>query len=242
MKERLQKIISAAGIASRRRAEELISEGEVLVNGKLITELGAKADGARDRIIVAGSLLKISSHKLYIALHKPTGFISTLADPQGRKTVKDLLKAIDQRVFPVGRLDYDSEGLILLTNDGDFAFKIAHPKFQVPKRYLVQVAGEVTIRDLVSLRQGIVLEDGPFKVVDAVITKSTKKTSSVLLTIVEGRNRVIRRAFAKLGFVVERLVRVSIGTITVNNIKAGEFRYLSKVEVKSLLSIAEKRG
>jgi 23S rRNA pseudouridine2605 synthase len=240
MKERLQKIISAAGVASRRQAEALIVAGEVAVNGRLVKELGTKADITTDMITVSGKHLKPSLPRLYIALHKPVGYISTLVDPQGRKTVKDLLPSLNQRVFPIGRLDYDSEGLILLTNDGDFAFRVGHPKFRVPKRYWVKVKGGIGAKELEHLKNGIQLEDGEFKAVDVALTRTNPKSSWVLVTIEEGRNRIIRRAFAVLNWEIKKLVRVAIGAITIEGIKPGEYRYISKREVDLLLRNSKK--
>lgn len=233
MKERLQKIISAAGIASRRKAEALILEGKVVVNGKVVKELGTKADLASDRINIGGKYLNPPSRRLYIALHKPAGYISTLHDPQGRKTVKDLFPSLAERVFPIGRLDYASEGLLLMTNDGDFAFRVGHPKFRITKHYLVKISGKISDEALKRLQTGIALEDGDFRALEARHIATNPKSMWLLLVINEGRNRIIRRALAVLDVEVKRLIRVAIGAVVLDGIKAGEHRFLSPQEVAS---------
>src|SRR5512146_1933701 len=160
MLERLQKIISAAGITSRRAAEELIREGRVRVNGKVVTELGSKADASRDHIKVDGKLINPQQPPTYVLLNKPAGFVTTLSDPEGRPTVQDLLKGVKTRIYPVGRLDYNTEGLLILTNDGDFAHLITHPKHEFPKTYLAKIKGAIDDRAVAMLEQGIFLRDG----------------------------------------------------------------------------------
>src|SRR5512146_279511 len=160
MLERIQKIISAAGIASRRAAEQLILDGRVRVNGKVVTELGTKADAVKDHIKVDGKLINPRQPLTYIMLNKPAGYVTTMSDPEGRPTVQDLLKGIKTRVYPVGRLDYNTEGLLLLTNDGDFAHLITHPRHEFPKTYLAKIKGTIDDRAVAMLEQGIFLRDG----------------------------------------------------------------------------------
>jgi 23S rRNA pseudouridine2605 synthase len=238
MKERLQKIISAAGIASRRHAEKLITAGRVSVNGVVIKELGAKADAAKDVIRIDGSIISNEKTNLYIALNKPAGFVTTLSDPQKRPTVADLLNDVTERVYPVGRLDYDSAGLLLLTNDGNFAQKVQHPRFQIPKVYRVKIQGRLSKEELKNLNQGIRLSDGVFKPGNIQIEKFNERSCWVKLTIKEGKNRIIRRGFEASGRRVSRLVRESIGDINLGALKEGCWRNLTKKEITSLLKLA----
>lgn len=234
MKERLQKILSAAGIASRRTAEKLIIEGRVSVNGEVVKELGTKADPELDEIRVDGSLISTEISRLYLMLNKPRGYVTSLKDPEGRPIVRDLLRDIEERVFPVGRLDYDSEGLLLLTNDGDFAQRLQHPKFKIPKRYLVKVRGTVTAKDLAAVEKGVKLEDGMFKPLEFKVEGRNPRSTWVYVTIQEGRNRVIRRFFEEIGHPVARLIRVAIGDIGLGDLKEGAYRHLKKWEIRTL--------
>jgi len=234
MKERVQKILSAAGISSRRAAEKMILDGRISVNGEVVKELGTKADPDRDEIRVDGSLISTEISRVYIMLNKPRGYVTTLKDPEGRPIVRDLLRDVDERVFPVGRLDYDSEGLLILTNDGDFAQKLQHPRFKIPKRYLVKVRGSVAAKDMAAVEKGVKLEDGMFKPLEFKLEGRNPKSTWVYVTINEGRNRVIRRFFEELGHPVARLVRVSIGEIGLGDLKEGEYRHLKKWEISKL--------
>lgn len=238
MKERLQKIISAAGIASRRHAEKLIIAGRVSVNGIIIKELGAKADVEKDIIRIDGKTISVEKTKLYIALNKPTGFVTTLHDPQNRPTVVDLLSAVPERVYPVGRLDYDSAGLLLLTNDGDFAQKVQHPRFQIPKVYRVKIQGRPSKEELKKLSKGIKLPDGIFNPENIQIEKFNERSCWLRLTIKEGKNRIIRRGFEATGYRVSRLLRESIGDIKLGALPEGSWRNLTKKEITSLLNSA----
>jgi len=237
--ERLQKIIARAGIASRRAAERMIRQGRVSVNGRTITELGTKADTRRDEIRVDGSLISRSQggEKIYILLNKPRGYLTTLDDPEGRPVVTDLLEDITERVFPVGRLDYDSEGLLLLTNDGDFANRVQHPRFEVSKTYLAKIKGNISKKDLDAIKQGTSLEDGDFRPLTVLVDKRNKKSCWLKLTIAEGRNRVIRRFFESMGYPVMRLIRIAIDDIETGNLKQGKFRYLKAREIRKLSSV-----
>ncbi|PKN68824.1 MAG: pseudouridine synthase [Deltaproteobacteria bacterium HGW-Deltaproteobacteria-12] len=242
MKERLQKIIAAAGVDSRRHAEKLIAAGRVSVNNVVVSELGVKADAAKDIIRVDGKIISVDASMIYIALHKPAGYVTTLSDPEGRPTVVDLIGAVPERVYPVGRLDYDSSGLLLLTNDGDFAQKMQHPRFQLPKVYRVKIQGRLSKDEMKQVSKGIKLEDGVFKPENLQIEKYNDKSCWIALTLREGKNRIIRRGFEAAGHRVARLVRESIGAVTLRNLKEGSWRYLTKKEVDQLLNNAASAG
>lgn len=238
MKERLQKIISAAGVASRRRAEQLIAAGRVSVNGVVVNKLGAKADGDRDVIRVDGNIISVEKTNLYIALNKPPGYVTTLYDPQKRPTVVDLLSGVPERVYPVGRLDYDSAGLLLLTNDGDFAQKIQHPRFQIPKVYRVKIQGRFSKEEFKKLDEGIKLPDGIFRPEQVRLEKINERSCWLQLTLREGKNRIIRRGFEALGRRVSRLQRQSVGPVSIGSLKEGSWRDLTGKEIEGLLDLA----
>lgn len=235
--ERLQKILANAGVTSRRKAEELIVEGRVTVNGKTITELGSKADPDTDHIKVDGRLLKQPEHFLYIALHKPDNVVSTASDPQRRTTVLDLVQGVKARVYPVGRLDYHSTGLILLTNDGEFANAITSASSHVPKTYLVKTKGQLTSEEEEKFRTGIPLSGRRTSPAGLrLIRQGDNPWYEVRL--IEGRNQQIRIMFKHFGHLVEKLRRVRIGSIELGNLKPGEFRFLAPEEVRKLMRTA----
>ncbi|NTW76853.1 MAG: rRNA pseudouridine synthase [Syntrophaceae bacterium] len=234
MKERLQKIIAAAGVDSRRHAEKLITAGRVSVNDVVVSELGAKADAAKDVIRVDGKIISVEKTMLYIVLHKPAGYVTTMSDPEHRPTVVDLISGVPERVYPVGRLDYDSEGLLILTNDGNFAQKMQHPRFQSPKVYRVKIQGRLSKDEIKQLSKGVKLPDGLFKPENIQIEKFNDKSCWLRLTLREGKNRVIRRGFEAAGRRVARLVRVAIGDVTLDNLKQGDWRYLTPKEIARL--------
>ncbi|HNU84431.1 MAG: pseudouridine synthase [Pseudomonadota bacterium] len=242
MEERLQKIIAAAGICSRRAAEDLILAGKVQVNDRVVRKLGTRADPGRDEIRVDGRLITTEVEKVYLMLNKPAGYVTTLKDPEGRPIVTDLLREIGQRVFPAGRLDYDSEGLLILTNDGDFAERIQHPRYEVPRTYLAKIRGRVTRKEIQSLINGIELEDGPFTVDGIQEEKYNEKSQWLRVSISEGRNRIIRRAMEALGHPVARLIRVSVGNLELGDLKPGQYRRLQKREVERLLRPRRKKA
>jgi 23S rRNA pseudouridine2605 synthase len=228
---RLQKIIAAAGVASRRKAEELITAGRVTVNGAVVTELGSKADPDRDHIKVDGTLLRKPKHEVYIALNKPREVVTTLSDPQGRRTVKHLLKGVRERVFPVGRLDYHSEGLLLLTTDGEFANRVTSPAGHVEKTYLVKLNGPLTEEQMEKFRQGVALfgrRTAPAKI--RLIKPGRSPWYEVSLT--EGRQNQIRLMAKNFGRLVEKLRRVRIGFLTLGGLAPGEWRRLNEREVE----------
>jgi len=242
VEERLQKIISRYGIASRRTAEQMMRDGRVSVNGMTITQPGMKVDASRDEIRVDGGLISGDAvSRVYLILNKPKGYVVTLKDPQNRPIVTDLLRDVPERVFPVGRLDYDSEGLLLMSNDGDFSHMVQHPAFKMPKTYMVKVRGNLTKSDIEAIRKGAMLEDGNFKPVWATLEKSNRKSSWVELTILEGRNRIIRRFFDSTDHPVARLIRTSIGDIGLGELESGEYRYMHKREVESLIELSGSR-
>jgi len=236
--ERLQKILSAAGVASRRKAEELIVEGRVTVNGAVVTELGSKADLERDHIKVDGRLLKQPTGHVYIALNKPDSVVSTVTDPQRRRTVIDLLAGIRTRVYPVGRLDYHSEGLLLLTNDGEFANAIT-TKSHVAKTYLVKIKGNLTLEEEEQFRRGIPLS-GKRTAPAGLRLVRRGDNPWYEVKLVEGRNQQIRIMFKHFGHLVEKLRRIRIGSVDIGKLKTGEFRFLDAAEVGKLMKLATR--
>ncbi len=237
--ERLQKILAGVGVASRRKAEELITEGRVTVNGKVITELGTKADIETDHIKVDGRLLRPVANHVYIALNKPDSVVTTANDPQRRTTVMDLLQGLKVRVYPVGRLDYHSDGLLLLTNDGDFANTIISAKSHIPKTYYVKVKNPLTPEAEEEFRTGIPLSGKRTAPAGLkLIRKGDNPWYEVKL--IEGRNQQIRIMFKHLGHLVEKLRRVRIGTVELGKLKPGEFRHLSSEEVSKLMKMAHR--
>jgi 23S rRNA pseudouridine2605 synthase len=234
MQERLQKIIARAGITSRRKAEELIQQGQVTVNGRLVTELGSKADAGRDHIKVRGKLL-VGSHneRIYLLLNKPKECVSTTSDPEGRRTVLDLLGRYRSKVYPVGRLDYHSEGLLLLTNDGDFANHVLSAKSGIPKTYQVKINGNPTAGDLEKFRNGIRF-DGRLTAPAKIRLFRPGDNPWFEITLIEGRQNQIRRMFRSLGFLVEKLKRVRIGPLSLGKLPLGSFRELTPSEIAKL--------
>lgn len=234
MTERLQKVMSAFGVASRRKCEEMIAAGKVKVNGRLITEPGCKVDKDKDIIEVEGKILRNQEQKLYILLNKPAGYITSVKDQFGRPTVLDLLEGVRTRVFPIGRLDYDTEGLLLLTNDGDLTYRITHPKHNIDKTYRALVCGEVDGEDVKSFAAGLAVEDYVAAPAVLRIIRYARGNSIVEITIHEGRNRQVRKMCAAIGHEVIRLKRIKIGKIGLGSLKAGEWRYLTEPEIKYL--------
>jgi 23S rRNA pseudouridine2605 synthase len=235
MEERLQKILSRAGVASRRTAEKMISGGRISVNGLIVRQQGSKADISHDEIRVDDKLIAAETEKLYIVLNKPKGYVTTLKDPEGRPIVTDLLAGINVRVFPVGRLDYDSEGLLFLTNDGEFAQNLQHPRYEIKKTYRVKIEGHLNKDELQMLQKGVDLPDGQFIPSRVAIEKVNPKSTWLILVIHDGRNRVIRRAFESLGHFVSRLIRISFGDVVLDSLAEGAWRNLHPKEVARLM-------
>ncbi len=237
MRERLQKIISSIGVTSRRKAEELIAEGRVTVNGSIV-QPGAKADRDKDYIKIDGKLINVrQKHQpLYIKFYKPKGVITSLYDPEGRSTIKDFIHSIKYRIFPVGRLDYNSEGLLLLTNDGNFANRVLHPSKKIPKTYQVKVKGLIDNRSLNKLKKGIFLEDA--KTTSAEVKKlntlKAENNSWIEITIYEGRNRQIRRMLQRVDYPVIKLKRTAIDGIMIGNLRPGEWRHITRQELNRI--------
>lgn len=237
MLERIQKIMAQGGIASRREAERLILDGRVTLNGKVVIELGTKADTDNDYIKVNGKLITRPEPKTYVILFKPRGYVTTSKDPEGRPTVMELLEKVKVRVFPVGRLDYDTEGLILCTNDGDLAHRLQHPSHEIPKTYLVKVDGVPTQEGVLKLRNGVKLRDGMTAPARVKIIKKAEANSWLEIIIHEGRNRQIKRMFEAIGHTVIKLKREGLAFLTLGDLKPGEFRHLTSEEIKKLKEI-----
>lgn len=234
---RLQKVLAQAGIASRRASEELICEGRVEVNGEIVTELGTRVNPERDTIRVDGSRIPAPRRHVYLVLNKPRGVVSTMEDPEGRRTLSDFVPPRSSRLFHVGRLDTMTEGLIVLTNDGEFAHRLAHPSYEVRKTYLAEVAGVVEPRTLKRLEKGITLDDGPVRP-DMVRLVSLTETRSLLrITLHEGRNHIVRRMMEAVGHPVDKLSRIAIGPIRLGQLPPGETRELTRDELGKLLDI-----
>ncbi len=237
MERRLQKILSEIGIVSRRKSEELILEGRVTVNG-MVAVIGAKADPLRDCIKLDGKLVagpgQKASRKVYLMFNKPRNVVTTLFDPEGRHAVKDYLQEVKYRVFPIGRLDFDSEGLLLLTNDGDFANAVLHPSREIPKTYLVKVKGDIKEETLNRLRAGVRLEDGVTMPAKAKKLRKSENNSWIEMTICEGKRRQIRRMLEKVGHPVLKLKRTSINGLKLGSLKPGEMRHLTAEELHTM--------
>lgn len=229
--ERLQKILAHAGVGSRRHCEELIAAGRVTVNGKRITTMGFLADPLKDAICCDGEPVK-EEKKAYYLLNKPRGFVCTNRDELGRPRVIDLLGHVAQRIYTIGRLDVDSERLIILTNDGELSNLLAHPRYSIPKTYQVEVAGHITREDVEALEHGIWLSEGKTAPAKIMHVKSGSKTSRLEITLREGRNREIRRILASMGYKVQALRRVKIGLVSDPKLKTGKYRRLSDTEVR----------
>jgi len=236
---RLQKLLAQSGVASRRKCEELMLAGEVEVDGEVVTRLGTKVDPRTAVIRVAGKRLPPVSPNVYLVLNKPRGVVSTMSDPQGRRTVGDLVADRSERLFHVGRLDTDTEGLILLTNDGDFAQRVAHPSYELAKTYVAEVDGVVDRATVRRLLDGVELEDGPVQVHACRVVSSTRDRSIVELVIHEGRNRIVRRLLEAVGHPVRRLTRTAIGPVVFRGLPPGALRELTRDELGTLLDAAE---
>jgi 23S rRNA pseudouridine2605 synthase len=235
---RLQKLLAASGVASRRKCEELMLAGEVEVDGEVITRLGTKVDPRTAVIRVSGKRLAPVSAHVYLVLNKPRGVVSTMSDPEGRRTLSDFVVDRPERLFHVGRLDTDTDGLILLTNDGDFAQRLAHPSYEVEKTYVAEVSGRPERSLVRRLLDGVRLEDGPVEVRRARVVSAAADRGIVELVIHEGRNRIVRRLLDHVGHPVVRLTRTAIGPVRIGTLKQGQVRSLTDDEVGALLDTA----
>jgi 23S rRNA pseudouridine2605 synthase len=242
MMERLQKILSQAGIASRRASEQLMLQGRVTVNGTAVTELGTKADAGTDDIRVDGRRIRLPDRFRYVLLNKPRGYVTTRSDPQRRPTVMDLLGRVREYVYPVGRLDFDSEGLLLLTNDGDLAARLTHPSHGIARVYEVRVLGVPDLHDVERLSRGVTIEGRRTAPAQVQLVPSTRDSARATLriTVHEGRNRQVRRMFDAIGHPVDTLRRVAIGPLREARLKVGEWRELSAEEVAALKRAAAR--
>jgi 23S rRNA pseudouridine2605 synthase len=233
--QRLQKVLAASGIASRRACEELMSAGRVEVDGEVVTRLGARVDPQRAVIRVDGRRIPSASAHVYLVLNKPRGVVSTMADPHGRPTLTDHVADRPERLFHVGRLDTDTEGLILLTNDGEFAHRMAHPSYVVPKTYVAQVSGRVTAALGRDLAAGVLLDDGPVQVDGFRVLETAGRRTLVEVVLHEGRKHIVRRLLAETGHPVQRLARTAIGPVRLGRLRPGEHRELTVDELGTLL-------
>lgn len=234
MEKRLSKILAEAGLASRRGSERLIAEGRVAVNGRVVTAQGTRADPERDRITLDGRPLLAPEPKRYVLLNKPRGFLTSRTDPRGRPVVLDLVQHERVRLFPVGRLDFDAEGLLLLTNDGDLAQRLLHPRFGIRRVYEVEVEGRVTLAELPRWQQGVTLTDGPARPSEVRLLRGTRETTWLRLSFTEGRYREVKRFCQALGRRVVRLRRVQFGSLKLGRLAPGRARLLTSSELRHL--------
>lgn len=234
---RLQKLLAQSGVASRRRCEELMLDGEVEVDGEVVTRLGTKVDPRTAVIKVSGKRLPPVSEHVYLVLNKPRGVVSTMSDPEGRRSLSDLVADRPERLFHVGRLDTDTSGLLLLTNDGDFAHRMAHPSFEVEKTYVAEVEGRLAKGTVADLLAGVTLEDGPVEVRRARVLATAADKSIIELVIHEGRNRIVRRLLDQVGHPVRQLSRTRFGPIELGTLAGGRIRELSDDELGQLLEL-----
>ncbi|TPW73741.1 pseudouridine synthase [Schumannella sp. 10F1B-5-1] len=241
--ERLQKVLAAAGVASRRVSEQLIADGRVEVNGSIVTELGTRIDPLTDHVSVDGTAIQLDPGKRYVMLNKPTGVVSTMRDEKGRPDLREFTVDYDERLFNVGRLDGDTSGLLLLTNDGDLAHVLAHPSFGVEKTYIATVRGEVLPATLRTLKKGIELEDGPIRADRAkLVGEPSRGATMVEITLHSGRNRIVRRMLDAVGHPVTALVRRQFGPLHLGTLGVGRSRDLTTLELGRLLTISRAGG
>ncbi len=234
---RLQKVMAAAGIGSRRACEELIAEGRVEVDGIIVRELGVRVDPEKSVIQVDGTRVRMDTDRITVALNKPVGVVSTMNDPEGRQTIAEFVYNRGERLFHIGRLDAESEGLLLFTNDGELAHRLSHPRYHVTKVYLVEVQGRFTPAAGRALVDGVELDDGPASVDTVKIVDTSPTETMVEVQLHEGRNRIVRRLFDQVGFPVTRLVRTQVGPIKLGTLRPGSTRVLGKTELGTLMSL-----
>jgi pseudouridine synthase len=236
MQERLQKILAKAGIASRRKAEELIRQGKVTVDGRVVTEMGIQVDPEQQRIEFDGKPVTVEEKKVYVLLHKPAGYVSTVHDPQGRPIVTELIKGIQERIFPVGRLDLDTEGALLLTNDGELAQKILHPSYEVNKTYRATVKGKPSKKKVEMLSRGIDIDDRKTWPAQVKVLSAGVRETTLQITIHEGRKRQVRKMCEAVGHPVLKLKRIAYGKLKLGNLAPGKFRFLSKKDLQLIFA------
>lgn len=231
---RLQKFLAACGVASRRGAEELIKQGKVQVNGETVTEMGVQIDEDKDKVTYNGQVVEMEKKMVYILLNKPVGYVTTVSDDKGRDTVMDLVADIPVRIYPVGRLDYDTEGLLLMTNDGDLTYRVTHPKNQVEKTYEAEVTGNITMNTLIQLRNGVMLDGVKTRPAKVEVIGATQYGTKLEITIHEGKNRQVRRMFESVGCIVKRLKRTREAGLILGHVPLGHWRRLTESEVNML--------
>lgn len=234
---RLQKFLAEADVASRRKCEEIILEGRVAVNGKIVTELGTKIDDEKDSVTLDGKDIKRDESLVYLMLYKPEGCVTTAHDQFNRPTVMDCIKDINERVYPVGRLDYDTSGLLILTNDGELTYRLTHPKYNVTKTYIAAVDSEPTAEEIETFENGVIIDGKMTAKAGLAIAKRDKKYVYLRIMIHEGRNRQVRKMCEAIGHPVRRLKRAAVGKLTLGTLKKGEYRHLTEDEVKYLKSL-----
>jgi 23S rRNA pseudouridine2605 synthase len=242
VQERLQKILAHAGVASRRKAEQLIAEGRVELNGQTVRELGTKADARTDLIRVDGKLIAEAEDKVWFVLYKPAGCVTTLSDPEGRPTIAQYLKGIPERVYPVGRLDYDVEGALLVTNDGELAHQLMHPRFGVRRTYLAKVAGVPRPEQIDRLLRGVRLDDGRARALEAAVQSRTPRNTWVRVVVSEGRPHLVKRLMEAVGAPVLKLHRADYGGVGVAGLRPGDYRELTRAELHALREQAGKKA
>lgn len=236
MQERLQKFLASAGIASRRKAEELIAQGRVRVNEAPVTALGTKVDPARDLVTVDGKLVSARESRAHYLLYKPPGCVTTASDPEGRPTALDYLRGVKERVFPVGRLDWDAEGAVLFTDDGELAHRLAHPRYGHRRTYLVKVRGDPPPEALARMAAGVRLEDGPARALEATVHERAERNVWIRVVVGEGRYHLVKRLCEAVGLQVQRLFRPEFGGVTVEGLRPGTFRPLTAAELRAMRS------
>ncbi|MGM0597632.1 MAG: pseudouridine synthase [Myxococcota bacterium] len=232
---RLQKYIAKCGVASRRKSELIIKAGRVRINNKIVKKMGVKIDPYKDKVSVDNKRIT-PEKKVYLVFNKPPGVISTVSDPENRQTVMDFVPYLQQRVFPVGRLDYNSEGLLIMTNDGDLTNKLLHPSRKVEKVYKVKIKGRITHEDLKKIRQGVVIDDGTKAKADISVADILPKNTWLKLVIHEGRNRIIRRIMEALDYEIIQLMRIGFGSLKLKGLEKGKYRTLNYYEVENLIN------
>jgi len=231
---RLNKYLAQRGIASRREADRMIQDGRISVNGRVVDDLGHKIDAAGDRVAVDGRKIRQERDLVYMALHKPAGFLVTLSDPLGRATIRNLIPSLPAGVNPVGRLDKDSEGLLLLTSDGELAFRLTHPRYEIPKVYFVRVPGAISAEKIARIEKGVMVEGRKTAPAKITVLEVDAQSSTLQIEIHEGRKREVRQMFEAVGHEVARLKRVSFAGLRLENLPAGKWRFLKKEEIRRL--------